>query len=74
MWNGINYLLKMPSDLDYLADYQAIKKWTGFQLTRNPFTVPFPMDEGVNIHPGIMHGIIRCLLLSVRRQYSSWSY
>jgi hypothetical protein len=41
MWNGVNYLLKMPSDLDYLADYLAIKRWVGFPLVRNPFCVPY---------------------------------
>jgi hypothetical protein len=46
MWNGVNYLLKMPSDLDYLGDYIAIKRWVGFPLSRNPFCVPYPMEEG----------------------------
>jgi len=49
MWNGVNYILKMPSDLDYLADYLAIKKWMGFTLIRNPFCVPYPLDEGKEI-------------------------
>jgi hypothetical protein len=46
MWNGVNYLLKMPSDLDYLGEYLAIKRWVGFPLVRNPFCVPFPLEEG----------------------------
>lgn len=46
MWNGVNYLLKMPSDLDYLAEYLAIKRWVGFPLVRNPFCVPFPLEDG----------------------------
>jgi hypothetical protein len=46
MWNGVNYLLKMSSDLDYLSDYVAIKKWMGFRLIRNPFCVPTPLEEG----------------------------
>jgi hypothetical protein len=45
IWNGLNYLLKMPSDLDYLADYLAIQKWMGFPLIRNPFCIPFPMES-----------------------------
>jgi hypothetical protein len=50
IWNGLNYLLKMPSDLDYLADYLAVQRWTGFPLTRNPFCVPFPMDpNAINV-------------------------
>lgn len=47
IWNGINYLLKMPSDLDFLADYPAIVKWMGFALERNPFCVPFAMSQQV---------------------------
>eukprot|EP01035_Chromulina_nebulosa_P032760 gene32760-43785_t len=50
MWDGINYLLKMPSDLDYLDKYLAIKKWLGFSIVRNPFCVPFGMDGGKRMH------------------------
>lgn len=53
VWNGLNYLLKMPSDLDYLADYLAIQKWMGFPLVRNPFCIPYPM-ESANQHLGEM--------------------
>ena len=52
MWDGINYLLKMPSDLDYLDKYLAIKKWLGFSIVRNPFCVPFGMDGGKRMHTG----------------------
>lgn len=52
LWNGINYLLKIPSDLDYLADYLAIKRWVGFTLTRNPFCVPYPLEEGQELLTG----------------------
>lgn len=52
MWNGINYLLKMSSDLDYLADYLAIKRWVGFPLIRNPFCVPYPLEEGQELLTG----------------------
>ena len=52
MWDGINYLLKMPSDLDYLDKYLAIKKWLGFSIVRNPFCVPFGMDGGRRMHTG----------------------
>ncbi len=53
MWNGINYILKMPSDLDYLAEYLAIKRWVGFPLIRNPFCVPYPLEEGQELLNGI---------------------
>lgn len=49
MWNGINYLLKMPSDLDFLCTYLSVKKWIGFSMQRNPFGVPFPMENGVDM-------------------------
>jgi hypothetical protein len=49
MWNGVNYILKMPSDCDYLTEYLAIKRWMGFSLTRNPFCVPFPLEQGVGM-------------------------
>ena len=49
MWNGINYLLRMASDLDYLADYKAITDWLGFPIIRNPCCVPFAMEEGTHL-------------------------
>lgn len=49
MWNGVNYLLKMPSDLDYLNDYRAIRSWLGFRIKRNPFCVPYPLEEGAKL-------------------------
>jgi len=49
MWNGVNYLIKMPSDLDYLSGYLAVKRWMGFGLERNPFCIPFPMELGVQM-------------------------
>ena len=49
MWNQANYMLKMPSDLDYLNDYLAVRKWMGFSLIRNPFCVPYPLEEGAGM-------------------------
>lgn len=57
MWNGINYILKMPSDLDYLAEYLAIKRWVGFPLIRNPFCVPYPLEEGQELLNGAINDI-----------------
>lgn len=57
MWNGINYILKMPSDLDYLAEYLAIKRWVGFSLIRNPFCVPYPLEEGQELLNGAINDI-----------------
>jgi hypothetical protein len=44
MWNNINYLLKMPTDLDYIDQYRAITDWLGFSILRNPFIVPYAME------------------------------
>lgn len=44
IWNGVHYLLKMPSDLDFLADYVAVQRWMGFPLLRNPFCIPQAME------------------------------
>jgi hypothetical protein len=52
MWNGVNYLLKMPSDLDYLSQYRAIRSWLGFKIIRNPFCVPYPLEDGVPMFSG----------------------
>ena len=54
MWNGSNYLLRMTTDLDYLADYRAIRKWMGFNLLHNPFCVPCPMEDGVDVFSGLI--------------------
>ncbi len=48
LWNGINYLLRTSSDLDYLGDYRALRRYTGFTLQRNPFGVSAPMEESKN--------------------------
>ena len=45
VWNGINYLLKVPSDLDILAKVPEIASWLGFSLARNPFVVPVGLDD-----------------------------
>ena len=52
MWNGVNYLLKMPSDLDYLSEYKVIRTWMGFDISRNPFCVPYPLEEGAEVFTG----------------------
>lgn len=43
-WNQLNYLLKMPSDLDFLQKHQALIQWLGFTLERNPFILPLNLD------------------------------
>lgn len=54
MWNGINYLLKMPSDLDYMAEYKAITDWLGFSIVRNPCCIPYAMEGGVDLFTGAL--------------------
>ncbi len=45
VWNGINYLLKIPSDLDMLNKVPEVSAWLGFSLARNPFVVPVGLDD-----------------------------
>jgi hypothetical protein len=47
VWNGINYLLKMPSDLDFLDEVMPLTSWLGFTLLRNPFVMPNPLDHAM---------------------------
>ena len=53
VWNGINYLVKIPSDLDFLDEVVPLTSWLGFSLLRNPFVVPNPMplEEAPNKSP-----------------------
>lgn len=46
LWNGINYLLRTSSDLDYLGDYRALRRHMSFTLQRNPFSIAAPMEDG----------------------------
>lgn len=43
-WNGLNYLLKLPSDLDFLQKHSGLVQWLGFTLERNPFVLPVNLD------------------------------
>jgi hypothetical protein len=45
VWNGINYLLKIPSDLDMLFKVPEVGVWLGFDVARNPFVVPVGLDQ-----------------------------
>eukprot|EP00957_Ditylum_brightwellii_P019070 1435293-Ditylum_brightwellii.AAC.1 len=45
MWNGLNYLLKMPSDLDFLDSNEPLREWLGFSMERNPFIIPLSMEN-----------------------------
>jgi hypothetical protein len=45
VWNGVNYLLKIPSDLDFLSEFGMLIKWLGFSMHRNPFIVPVALDD-----------------------------
>ena len=54
MWNNVNYLLKMPSDLDFLTQYLAIESYLGFGLHRNPFVVPSPLEMGAALYADLI--------------------
>lgn len=44
-WNKENYLDKMKSDLNFLADYPMMNDWLSFELQDNPFIVPPDLFE-----------------------------
>uniref|UniRef100_A0A6S8F1B5 Calmodulin n=1 Tax=Aureoumbra lagunensis TaxID=44058 RepID=A0A6S8F1B5_9STRA len=45
IWNGMNYLLKMPSDLDHFDQFETLRRWTrGLSFHRNPFVLTTPLD------------------------------
>lgn len=43
MWNGQNYLARIPTDLDFLRDFKPLMNWLRFDMLRNPFIIPRPM-------------------------------
>ena len=45
VWNGVNYLLKISSDLDFLSHFSEVETWLGFSLVRNPFVVAECLDK-----------------------------
>jgi hypothetical protein len=51
LWNGVNYLVKMGTDTDFLEGVSALRAWFGFSLLHNPFLLPHPADqeEGSNV-------------------------
>lgn len=44
VWNSVNYLLKLPSDVDFLQKHTGLVQWLGFTLERNPFVLPLNLD------------------------------
>ena len=40
VWNGRNYLLTIPSTLNFLDRFHKLVSWFGFHLVRNPFLLP----------------------------------
>ena len=45
LWNGVDYLVKIPSDLDFLKRNMPLVEWLGFSPVRNPFLIPFGMES-----------------------------
>ncbi|CAN0145147.1 unnamed protein product [Scytosiphon promiscuus] len=44
-WNSVNYLLKIPSDLDFVHCHKSVRTWLNFDLRRNPFLLPMPLER-----------------------------
>lgn len=49
LYRDFNYLLQIPSDLDFLNEVSVLRRWIGFSLLRNPFIVPYPMEQGLSL-------------------------
>lgn len=45
VWNGTNYLLRIASDLDFLAKSSTIESWLGTSAIRNPFMISRTLDD-----------------------------
>jgi hypothetical protein len=43
IWNGENYLTRIPTDLDFLADFEPLVNWLRMGIERNPFILRSPM-------------------------------
>lgn len=73
LWNGFNYLLKIPSDLDFLQLHTTLKFEVGFSLERNPFVIPNALDklvyatstEGEDLRSKIARNYGRIMMLCV---------
>jgi hypothetical protein len=48
IWNGINYLLKIASDLDFLDNFEHVRTWFNFSLKRNPFMISSNLDNRIS--------------------------
>ena len=47
LWNGMNYLLKIPHDMDFLNKCEPLREYLGpkFPLVRNPFSMVYDLDD-----------------------------
>ena len=47
LWNGMNYLLKIPHDMDFLNKCEPLREYLGpnFPLVRNPFSTIYDLDD-----------------------------
>lgn len=48
LWNDLNYILTIPSDLDFLSNIKPLVKLLGFDLIRNPFVLPSNLDKSTS--------------------------
>ena len=45
IWDGVNYLLKIATDVDFLDSVRPLRRTLGYPLIRNPFITPFSLDQ-----------------------------
>jgi len=43
IWNGENYLLRIPKNLSYLQSFTPLTSWLKLDMSKNPFIVRHPM-------------------------------
>ena len=45
-WEGLNYILRIPTDLDFVKFARPLNSELGYTLTRNPFALPKKSVKG----------------------------
>jgi hypothetical protein len=45
IWDGVNYLLKIATDTDFLNSVRPLRRILGYPVIRNPFITPFSLDQ-----------------------------
>ncbi|CAM9857041.1 unnamed protein product, partial [Hapterophycus canaliculatus] len=49
IWKDVNYLLKISIDVDFVHGHKSVRTWLDFDLRRNPFLLPIPLERLADI-------------------------